>query len=485
MSTNSSFSSFSVKNITKDDQTVSSSNKMIQLKDNKKNFESPIMKKKEQKINKINNTISSASKKNKNSSSVVKSRILYENAKKKLINNSQYGISNKTNDINKILNTTFSNGFKKSGNIYTHHEEKRKNDKKLKFSNLNISSKNIDFNKKKRESLPLYKNENKLNHNINRNNKNIIRNNYAGEMTYGNDVSTERGKRHSSLVNINRPILTLNDIALSMNQMKEKRSININRFKRNNISSKEQAFYILSTSPVLRLTEQFIFSRATKNIKNSLKVEYLLKNHNIFLNAKVNELQNEINLCEKRIKSPFVASKIADITLNFITSTDEQEFKDFDIIENNKDEINYYNNYIKLLYILFNENYDDNLDIKSLKNNLFEKVKEKGFYYLRDYLYHIFIAKKEEFNIIPKIEIINNEILKNCPKLLNFHETLKICKFAAFSNYLIKEIVIYANNMKDTIELKFRAKNLLDIVLDKINRIKNKNKKSTKKTNKN
>ena len=67
-----------------------------------------------------------------------------------------------------------------------------------------------------------------------------------------------------------------------------------------------------------------------------------------------------------------------------------------------------------------------------------------------------------------KIDMINNDIIKSTPNILNFHESLKICRFVAFSNYLIKEIINYANNIKDMIELKYRAKNLLDIVYDKI-----------------
>ena len=90
-------------------------------------------------------------------------------------------------------------------------------------------------------------------------------------------------------------------------------------------------------------------------------------------------------------------------------------------------------------------------------------------------MYYIYIAKKEEFKVVEKIDIINNDLLKNSPNILNYNETLKICKFAAFSNYLIKEIISYANNLKDTIELKYRAENLLDIVMEKINKMKKKN----------
>ena len=320
---------------------------------------------------------------------------------------------------------------------------------------------------------------NKFN-NLTRKRKNTVKNiNINSEFKFSNennnntDKDKDKERRYSSNA-IHRPILSLDDISTSLNEMKEKRNKIIKKFKKDKISNKEQAFYILSTSPVLRLCEQLIFSN-TKNIKKVLSIDNVLKNHNIFLNAKANELQNEIALCEKTINTPFIASKIADITLNFITSVDEQEFKDFDILEINKDEIKNYYNYIKLLYILFNDNYDNKINGKILKAKLFEKIKEKGFSCLRDYLYYIFIEKNEGINVVSKIEIINNEIIKNSPNLLNFQETLKICRFVAFTNYLIKEVINYANNINDMFELKYRAKNLLDIVLDKIDKIQNKN----------
>ena len=50
-----------------------------------------------------------------------------------------------------------------------------------------------------------------------------------------------------------------------------------------------------------------------------------------------------------------------------------------------------------------------------------------------------------------------------------------MCRFIAFTNYLIKEIINYANNVYDMFELKYRAQNLLDKVYEKIDKIKKKN----------
>ena len=264
----------------------------------------------------------------------------------------------------------------------------------------------------------------------------------------------------------------------SFSEMKDKKDKVIAVFKKNtNVSSKERAFYILSTSPVLRLCERLIFSRSSANVKKVITTSSILKNHIIFLNSKAYELKNEIELCEKRLKMPFVASKIADITLNFITSQDEQEFKEYDIYETNEEDITLYYNYVRLLYILFNMSYDSDDDGIKMKNILFEKIKDKGFKHIRDYLYHIYIAKKEGNYVLDKIDVINNEIIKKTPKILDFHETLKICRFLAFTIYLIKEIINYANNIKDVFELKIKAQNFLDIVLEKIDKMNNNNKK--------
>ena len=458
----SSSSNFSLKNTIKDKETNTSSNSKIQpyiqktsiLKadENKQIMPNSMGFRKTEKKGsaKFNNSLMKSNKKidTKNVTSSSNTKLLYEKIKKK----------------------TYTNNFKKS------NENEFKKNETFKFSGT--------F--KKRESLPSSKlGPNKINKftNANRKRKFTVKNTNNVNIKYNDNIINPdfQKERRYSTNETHRPILSLDDISTSLNEMKEKRNKIINKFKKEKISSKEQAFYILSTSPVLRLCEQIIFAKSSNNIKKVITVENILKNHNIFLNAKANELQNEIDLCDKRINTPFVASKIADITLNFITSTDEQEFQNFDILEINKDEVKNYYNYIKLLYILFNESYDDKVSGKNLKTKLFEKVKAKGFNHLRDYLYYIYIAKKGENNIVSKIDIINNDIIKNSPNLLKIHETLKICRFIAFTNYLIKEIISYANNINDMFELKFRAQNLLDIVFEKIDKIQNKNKDMEKK----
>ena len=389
--------------------------------------------------------------------------------------------SNKKNDINKNYNAnnistanntkllyekmkkkTYSNYFRKNMNANqnnnNYNDYLKKTDKKNnRFGSVGKRRSNLDYNKfnnfanKKKSSK--YNNFSKYNE------------------KYNDKGKDKNGERRHSLTNSHRPILSLDDIAASFNLMKENRNKIIKKFKKDKVSAKIQSLYILATSPVLRLSEQIIFSHSSPKIQKVLSIKTILKNHNIFLNAKANELKNEIELCDKRIETPFIASKIADITLNFITSMDEEEFKNFDILEaNNKDDIEDYYNFIKILFILFNESYDERINGKRLKTILLEKVKGKGFDFLKDYLYYIYIDKKEETNVLTKIDLINN-ILRKSPNLLDFHESLKN-RFMAFTNYLIKEIISYANNVNDVFELKYRANNLLDIVLDKIDKIK-------------
>lgn len=458
LSPNSSSSNFSLKNTIKDKETNPSSNSKTQSyikktltmkkEEHKPLFQNSINFKKEEdkkSSGRINNSQIKSNKKLVNKNINSNPKLLYEKMKKKTYN--------KNNNIKKTYEIKryeiIKNFMKKDSLPYNKNSSN-------KFNNKNLNNTNRKFSVKKRNN-----NNNNSNYNF-KNNNSVI----------------EKERRFS--INNSHPILSLDDISTSLNEMKEKRNKIIKRFKRQKIPSKEQALFILSSSPVLRLCEQLIFANSSKNIKKIIKIENILQNHNIFLNAKANELQNEITQCEKRINTPFRASKIADITLNFITSTDEEEFKNFDILEINKDEIMNYYEYIKILYILLNENYDNKTSGKLLKGKLFDKLKAKGFNYLRDYLYYLYIAKKEQNNnFITKIEIIN-DIVYQSPNILNIHETLKICRFIAFTNYLIKEIITYANNINDMFELKYRAQNLLDIVCEKIDKIKGKNREKKK-----
>ena len=69
-------------------------------------------------------------------------------------------------------------------------------------------------------------------------------------------------------------------------------------------------------------------------------------------------------------------------------------------------------------------------------------------------------TKKENIfmNNIDKID----ELIKEVPKILNFEESLKICKFIGFSLYLIKEIIDFGNIIKNTTKLQIETKIFID-----------------------
>ena len=253
--------------------------------------------------------------------------------------------------------------------------------------------------------------------------------------------------------------------------------INLGDIKYKNLSRKECSYYILSKSPILRLCERLIFSRSSKALKNIFTKESILNDNQIILQNKIDELQNRILLCDKILETPFSASKTADITLNFITSIQEIEFKEYPISFANEEEKKYYINFLKILYHILNEEIensdDENNNITNMKEKLYKKINDKGFKSIRDYLYNIFIKRKDYIREIPKIAEINY-LISQANNMFEINNSLKICKFISFTLYLIKEIVDFGNNIKSSMELKIKAKNLIDIINKKINKYKSK-----------
>ena len=206
----------------------------------------------------INNSLVTPNRKNenKNYGHNTNTKLLYEKMKKKTYNN--------------YLKKNNEKVEKKS---YVYPTKLKKRDSLP--SNKAVSNKFNRFNNLTRKRKYTVKNVNNTNLELKFNNEN------------NNNITEREKERRYSSNTVRRPILSLDDISTSYNEMKEKRNKIISKFKKEKISKKEQAFYILSTSPVLRLCEQIIFSR-TKNIKKVLSIENILKNHNIFLNAKAN-----------------------------------------------------------------------------------------------------------------------------------------------------------------------------------------------------
>ena len=375
------------------------------------------------------------------------------------------------------------------------------------FNNLNKSQKsikpanssNINYNNSINNNNNLYSNSiNKLNNSNKKNNpeeKNILRSSKRGitDKPNNNNNPTKINKNRFSnltmqkldqnksdptnknyviLEDNKRDILTLRRIKVNMQELKNK-----------GLSYKECSYYILAKSPVLRLCERMYFSRSTPALCNILTKEIIMNDNQMILENKIEELEKKIVLCDKILDTPFTASKTADITLNFITSLQAIDFKQYPILMSTDEEKQYYLNYLKILYHLLNEEIDtkmmqnssmDNSNIiLNLRQNLYLKINNKGFRTIRDILYNIYISNKNYIKEIPKIAEINY-LVSQVNNMFEIHNSLKICKFISFTLYLVKEIVKYGNNVKSSVELKMKAKSLIDIINKKLNKYKSK-----------
>ena len=393
----------------------------------------------------------------------------------------------KEND-NNFINNNENNRY--SGNISQNSGEELNNNLMFRSSGTNGT---INLNNKSKTLKSININGNSTNKSITKN-KNDINNEEktvlrSSKIKNENNVNIMQKNKFSNLTiqkldqyqlkNISNNFKILedkkrNDITFPKSEMKI-----FNEVKNKGLTSKEISYYILSQSPVLRLCERMIFARSSQGLRNILTKENILNQHETILTNKIEELKKKIILCDKILETPFTASKTADITLNFITSLQEIEFKDYPIILANEEEKIYYINYLKIIYNLLEEEIDNKYNdnnttdqnnmIIYLRQNLYSKLNNKGFKSLRDYLYNIFITKKDNIKKIPNIVEINY-LVSQVNNIFDIHNSLKICKFISFTLYLIKEIVKFGNNIKSSEELKIKAKTVMDIINKKLNK---------------
>lgn len=358
------------------------------------------------------------------------------------------------------------------------------NNNKFKINERYIENINIKINKDKlNNKVVLRANDNKefnqpnfkITKITNHNNeiKNEIKNTEKKNKTSDNINSANIKFSNLTIQKLNNQEKALNNCIYFIDKA-DREQKKINEFKNEKkLTGKEYACYILSKSPILRLCERMIFSRSTKQLRNIITKDDKLKENKILLEKKISELKEKIILCNKILNTPFSASKTADITLNFITSLQEFEFKEYPILKAKEIEKKYYVNFIKILYYLLNEQFDDNDNfIISLRANLYSIIKKKGYNSIRDYLYDVYIKKKDNIKEIPNINELNNLI--NQDKELNDNNNLfHVCKFISFTMFLLKEIIKFGNNINSTIELKMKAKNIIDIIVLKLEKYKN------------
>ena len=370
--------------------------------------------------------------------------------------------------------------IKKTKSIKTRSNSKKKKTSKEKLNSLVEDSKIKEEN---RESI-ITKNNKIYNigvSNRNNNNLNLLNNmrNTFQKLNLNSDTNNNNGNKKSrsksnhnkslshnptkiNLKNKNKPNITNNNININ-------NTLNYNYInKENNLSNLEKSYLILSKSPILRLSERLIFSRSTNNLRNVQSISDILKKNEKFLKDKIKELEGRIAECDKRINTSFNPSKTAEINFNFILSKDEEEFKNFIYLAENEKEKTEFYCYTKIIYLLFNENYE-NIEAKNLTQKLYLIVNKNGFKTVREYMYSIYFKKKDD-------KEKNNIIIYNIDKINSLIEevgldqkfNVKFCRFALFTSFLIKEIIKYGNEIKNMVELKVKTKEFIDVINNKL-----------------
>ena len=258
-----------------------------------------------------------------------------------------------------------------------------------------------------------------------------------------------------------------------LNSTTDNNNIKIPEIK--NLTQKEKACLILAFSKCLRLTERALFSFSSPKFKEAITKKKILNTNKIYLKEKLEELEEKINRCDNKLENKFNASKTAEITLNFVTLNIETDFK-LNLTEGLDDETEkkYCDNYVKLLYLVLGESYDK-IENNMLIKNLYNKIGEKKYQNIKDYLFYLYIQNKDENKSLENVDKIN-QIIKKIPDILNFKMTAKYDKFILYTSVIVNEIINFANKRFDTLKLKNDCKKMIEIINMKLNLYNRKNK---------
>ena len=259
----------------------------------------------------------------------------------------------------------------------------------------------------------------------------------------------------------------------NLNSQTDNNNIKIPEIK--NLTQKEKACLILAFSKCLRLTERALFSFSSPKFKEAITKKKILNTNKIYLKEKLEELEEKINRCDNKLENKFNASKTAEITLNFVTLNIETDFK-LNLTEGLDDETEkkYCDNYVKLLYLVLGESYDK-IENNMLIKNLYNKIGEKKYQNIKDYLFYLYIQNKDENKSLENVDKIN-QIIKKIPDILNFKMTAKYDKFILYTSVIVNEIINFANKRFDTLKLKNDCKKMIEIINMKLNLYNRKNK---------
>ena len=388
----------------------------------------------------------------------------------------QYKIlkSNEIRETNK--NSYFSKYLEENNRTKLNKKNNSLRQSKIKAEQKEITNTN-------HQNLSLFSNKksknNSVDKNLNNNQININQKKYALNLNNEfKNIDNLNNKKTNNIISMTpRYIRQSNNYNNSDNPSEKEINQNLKKINKNgniqipeikNLSQKEKSYLILSYSKCLRLCERMIFARSTSKLRQSISKKDILDTNRIYLNEKLKELENKIENCNDKLKNKFNASKTAEMTLNFITSNIENEFK-LNLFQNLYDENDkiYCYNYVKLLYILLDEDYAQ-IENENLIKQLYQKISNKGYTNIKDYLYFIYIKHLKENKTIENIDKIN-DILTTVPDLLSFKNSVKYDRFFSYTIYLLKEIVDFSNGVIDTIKLKRDCINFIDIINNKIN----------------
>ena len=346
---------------------------------------------------------------------------------------------------------------------------------RIKLNKKNASNNNLKIKFDIKEGVHSIKKNKKginkkgINNSINKNIKIIeLHNNLLEGL--GNKQKTRNLSNHSFNENNN-----LNDnIAQKINKTTSQITLYKNIYN-NQINEKKNKSKINSKENKLKTTKKNdnIKIPEIKNLSQKEKAKQILETNKIYLKEKLDELEKKIEICDNKINSKFSASKTAEITLNFITLNIETDFK-LNFMHNIEDEFDkkYFDNYVKLLYLVLGESYDE-IENENLIKNLYDKINGKNYKNIKDYLFDLYIQNNSENKSLSNINKIN-EIIKNTPDILNFKVVAKFDKFILYVSVLLNEIINFANERNDTIKLKDDCKKFVNTINMKLNLYKRK-----------
>ena len=378
------------------------------------------------------------------------------------------GEYNRTKNSKNSSNTNLKVKFDLKENANSIKKNKKTTSKKGKNNSMDKNQK-IELHNKFFGGDKNKKNTRNLSNNSLNNNYNNTKDKFSKTTS---QISLYRNLHNSSLFESKSKTKILTQDK-NLNSQTDNNNIKIPEIK--NLTQKEKACLILAFSKCLRLTERALFSFSSPKFKEAITKKIILNTNKIYLKEKLEELEEKINRCDNKLENKFNASKTAEITLNFVTLNIETDFK-LNLTEGLDDETEkkYCDNYVKLLYLVLGESYDK-IENNMLIKNLYNKIGEKKYQNIKDYLFYLYIQNKDENKSLENVDKIN-QIIKKIPDILNFKMTAKYDKFILYTSVIVNEIINFANKRFDTLKLKNDCKKMIEIINMKLNLYNRKNK---------